>query len=171
MLPRITRIFVGFLLVAAAAAAVGALFVPVENFRPAPVWIALVALTGLAVLFAALIASMRRVQTLDQSSSELALVKLELETTVRALQQRHRELQASEMRYRGLVEQQGDVIMRRMPDGRLTFVNDAFCTLSPSRASARSAGNSRPNCTPAKSFDPRTMPTRNCRPVPATTGD
>jgi PAS domain S-box-containing protein len=40
---------------------------------------------------------------------------------------RHRELQASEQRYRGLVEQQGDVILRRLPDGRLSFVNDSFC--------------------------------------------
>ncbi len=125
--PRIARLFLGFLLLAAAASAAGAQFFPVEYFRPAPVWIALAALTGLAILFSALIASMRRVQTLDQRSSELTLVKRELETTVRKLQQRHRELQVSEMRYRGLVEQQGDVILRRIPDGRLTFVNDAFC--------------------------------------------
>jgi PAS domain S-box-containing protein len=111
------------------AAAISALFVPVEKILPAPVWIALAALTGLAILFASLVASMRRVQTLDQRSSELSLVKYELETTVRALQQRHRELQASEARYRGLVDQQGDVILRRMPDGRLTFVNDTFCKL------------------------------------------
>jgi PAS domain S-box-containing protein len=36
-------------------------------------------------------------------------------------------LQTSEQRYRGLVEQQEDVILRKLPDGRLSFVNDSFC--------------------------------------------
>ena len=129
IIPRIARAFVGLLLAAAVVLAVGALVVPVDSLKPAPLTIALVALAGLAILFMSLLASMRRVQTLDQRSGDLARVKLELETTVRALQQRHRELQASELRYRGLVEQQGDVIIRRMPDGRLTFVNDAFCKI------------------------------------------
>jgi len=111
------------------ALAVAAMVLPLKNLTPAPIAIGLVALAGLAVLFFALVDAMRRVQALDLRSGELARVKLELETTVRALQQRHRELQASEMRYRGLVEQQGDVIMRKMPDGRLTFVNDAFCKI------------------------------------------
>ncbi len=127
MVPRIARVFVVLLLVAAVLLAAATPFVPLESLKPAPLSIGLVALAGLAVLFVSLIDAMRRVQALDLRSGELARVKLELETTVRALQQRHRELQASEMRYRGLVEQQGDVIIRKMPDGRLTFVNDAFC--------------------------------------------
>ena len=117
----------GISLTGATAFAAASYFVPWEQLKPSPLLIATVALTGLAILFVSLIAAMRRVQALDQRSGELARVKLELETTVRALQQRHRELVASEMRYRGLVEQQGDVILRKMPDGRLTFVNDAFC--------------------------------------------
>jgi PAS domain S-box-containing protein len=82
---------------------------------------------GILLLALSLFSAQRRVQALDIRSGELARVKTELETTVRALQMRHRELQASEQRYRGLVEQQGDVILRRTPDGRLSFVNDSFC--------------------------------------------
>ncbi len=98
-----------------------------RRVAPTPLAIGLVALAGLGILFMALVEAKRRITSLDQRSGELARVKLELETTVRALQQRHRELQASELRYRGLVEQMGDVILRKLPDGRLTFVNDAFC--------------------------------------------
>ncbi len=36
-------------------------------------------------------------------------------------------LQASEARYRAIVEDQTDLICRMLPDGQLTFVNDAFC--------------------------------------------
>jgi PAS domain S-box-containing protein len=36
-------------------------------------------------------------------------------------------LQKSEARYRGIVEDQTELICRFMPDGTLTFVNDAYC--------------------------------------------
>jgi PAS domain S-box-containing protein len=114
-------------LVAATALATAAQFFPLEVLAPTPVAIAMVSLAGLAILFMALIESRYRIDSLDQRSGELARVKLELETTVRALQQRHKELQAGESRYRGLVEQMGEVIVRKLPDGRLTYVNDTFC--------------------------------------------
>jgi PAS domain S-box-containing protein len=37
------------------------------------------------------------------------------------------ELIRSEARYRAIVEDQTDLICRRLPDGTITFVNDAFC--------------------------------------------
>ena len=37
------------------------------------------------------------------------------------------ELKEREARYRDLLDHQGDVIVRRDAEGRLTFVNDAFC--------------------------------------------
>ncbi len=126
IVPRIARVFVAILLVAALVLAASAAL-PLGLPAPTPLALMLLALAGLTILFFALIEAKRRILSLDQRSGELARVKLELETTVRALQQRHRELQASEMRYRGLVEQMGDVIMRKLPDGRLTFVNDSFC--------------------------------------------
>jgi PAS domain S-box-containing protein len=36
-------------------------------------------------------------------------------------------LRASEERYRGVVEAQTEFVIRQRPDGRLTFVNDAYC--------------------------------------------
>ncbi|NVO14350.1 MAG: response regulator [Rhodoplanes sp.] len=39
------------------------------------------------------------------------------------------ELRESEERARSFIELQGDLIVRRAGDGRVTFVNDAFCTL------------------------------------------
>ena len=38
-----------------------------------------------------------------------------------------RDLRWSESRYRGIVEDQTDLICRCLPDGTLTFVNEAFC--------------------------------------------
>lgn len=38
-----------------------------------------------------------------------------------------RNLQQSESRYRGIVEDQTELICRFLPDGTLTFVNEAFC--------------------------------------------
>jgi len=127
VISQIARVFVVLLLVAALALAGAAIFLPAIWLKAAPLAIGILALSGLAILFVSLIDAKWRIRTLDQRSGELARVKLELETSVRALQQRHRDLQASEMRYRGLVEQMGDVILRKLPDGRLTFVNDAFC--------------------------------------------
>jgi diguanylate cyclase (GGDEF)-like protein/PAS domain S-box-containing protein len=37
------------------------------------------------------------------------------------------ELKISEARYKAIVEDQTDLICRFLPDGRLTFVNDAYC--------------------------------------------
>lgn len=41
--------------------------------------------------------------------------------------QYEQELVRSEARYRAIIEDQTDVICRRLPDGTITFVNDAFC--------------------------------------------
>ena len=52
-----------------------------------------------------------------------------LECGIESLKDLQWELRESEARYRDLVDHQGDVIVRRDPEGRLTFVNDAFCTV------------------------------------------
>jgi PAS domain S-box-containing protein len=111
------------------AIAAGTVLVVSEDLlaHPGPVTMLGVAVAGIAVLLFSLISVQKRVHALDIRSGELARVKDELELTVRTVQQRNRDLEASKLRYRGLVEQQGDVIIRKLPDGRLSFVNDAFC--------------------------------------------
>ncbi|MGH6682173.1 MAG: histidine kinase dimerization/phospho-acceptor domain-containing protein, partial [Bradyrhizobium sp.] len=47
-----------------------------------------------------------------------------------ALADRNWELQEAEERARSLFEQQGDLIVIRDAEGRITFVNDAFCQLA-----------------------------------------
>lgn len=80
-----------------------------------------------SLLLIAFLDALRRLYQSGEEATVLEQTKAELEVSIRALQQRHRDLAASEQRFRGLVEAQGDVILRRTPDGRLTFVNDAFC--------------------------------------------
>ena len=47
-----------------------------------------------------------------------------------ALADRNWELQEAEQRARSLFESQGDLIVLRDADGRITFVNDAYCELA-----------------------------------------
>ena len=47
-----------------------------------------------------------------------------------ALVDRNWELQEAEQRARSLFESQGDLIVLRAGDGRITFANDAYCELA-----------------------------------------
>jgi PAS domain S-box-containing protein len=49
---------------------------------------------------------------------------------IEELSDRNWELKETEERARSFLEAQGDVIVRRDPQGRITFVNDAFCALA-----------------------------------------
>src|SRR5262245_28605385 len=53
-----------------------------------------------------------------------------LRTRVEALSDRNWELKESQERARGFLEAQGDLIVRRDGEGRVTYANDAFCTLA-----------------------------------------
>src|SRR5260370_1122856 len=53
-----------------------------------------------------------------------------------ALADRNWELKEAEERVRSLFESQGDLIVLRDADGRITFVNDAYCELARTRSSA-----------------------------------
>ena len=50
-----------------------------------------------------------------------------LETSIESLKDVYWELRDNEARYRELLDNQQDIILRRDSEGRLTFVNDAFC--------------------------------------------
>jgi PAS domain S-box-containing protein len=54
----------------------------------------------------------------------------ELRTIVEELGDRNWELKEAEERARGLLESQGDVIVRYDGDDRITYANDAFCALT-----------------------------------------
>ncbi len=53
-----------------------------------------------------------------------------LERRVEELDDRNWELREAEERARSLLEAQGDVILRRDPQGRVTYANDAMCALA-----------------------------------------
>ena len=53
-----------------------------------------------------------------------------LEARVEELADRNWELREAEERARSLLEAQGDLIVRRDAQGKLTYANDAFCTLA-----------------------------------------
>jgi PAS domain S-box-containing protein len=55
---------------------------------------------------------------------------LELQQSAEELADRNWELKESEERAKSFLAAQGDVIVRRDPDGRITYVNDAFCALA-----------------------------------------
>src|SRR5262249_30167949 len=52
------------------------------------------------------------------------------------LENANTQLNASEARYKGLVDAQGDAIFRRTPDGRVTYANDALLKLFGLKAEA-----------------------------------
>ena len=71
----------------------------------------------------ALVLVVRRIQNLRGE-------KRRLEERAEALADRNCELMEAEERARSFLEAQGDVIVRRDRDGRITYVNDAFCALA-----------------------------------------
>jgi PAS domain S-box-containing protein len=61
--------------------------------------------------------------------TRLARVRVRFERAIEQLKDAQWEIRESETRYRDLLELQQDVIFRRDVEGRLTFVNDAFCRI------------------------------------------
>jgi signal transduction histidine kinase/CheY-like chemotaxis protein len=61
---------------------------------------------------------------------DLRADKRRLEERVETLADRNWELKEAEERARSFLEAQGDVIVRRDRDGRITYANDAFCALA-----------------------------------------
>lgn len=63
---------------------------------------------------------------LDDGSAEIGSISLAVITDVTALKTAKRQLAASEARYRGLVEDQSELISLATPEGILQFVNHAY---------------------------------------------
>jgi PAS domain S-box-containing protein len=66
---------------------------------------------------------------LFRRNRQLAAEVRRLDERVEYISDRNFELKEAEERIRGLFETQGDVIVRRDGDGRITYANDAFCAL------------------------------------------
>jgi PAS domain-containing protein len=64
---------------------------------------------------------------LDAEFERFMLIGERLERGLEALKDIQWEIRENEARYRDLLDNQADVILRRDADGRLTFVNQAFC--------------------------------------------
>ncbi|MCW2276984.1 PAS domain-containing hybrid sensor histidine kinase/response regulator [Heliophilum fasciatum] len=64
----------------------------------------------------------------QERTEQLLLANQRLQAEICERCKMEKELRISEARYRGIVEDQADLIVRFLPDGTLTFVNDACCT-------------------------------------------
>jgi PAS domain S-box-containing protein len=88
-----------------------------------------VGLAGILFLFLGLLSARGEAKTLEAGTIELRTVAHRLEATLATVQAMNARLHESEARYKGLVDSQGDAIIRRSPDSRLTYGNDAFFKL------------------------------------------
>ncbi len=96
---------------------------------PTPSWSGALAAAAVGALLATIFDARQRGRLLDEQNAGLKRVAEVQKRTVDRLQIINAELKENEQRYKGLVDAQGDAILRKWPDGRLTFVNDAFCTV------------------------------------------
>jgi PAS domain S-box-containing protein len=94
-----------------------------------PLLLGALALLGVAVLLAGLVEARRRASTLQNSTTELRSLTEKLEASLATVSAINARLHESEVRYKGLVDAQGDAIFRRSPDSRLSYANDAFFKL------------------------------------------
>ena len=84
---------------------------------------------SLMALLSAYLAVRLRARTLEASTSGLQNLAERLEDSLASLSVVNAQLHQSEARYRGLVDAQGDAILRRSSDSRLTYGNSAFFRL------------------------------------------
>ena len=85
------------------------------------------AVIGLTLLLIRISSLRGRTQDLLGRAEQLTRVTVELEAS-------NARLQDSEARYKGLLDAQGDVILRRAPHGRVSYANEAFLKLFGVRA-------------------------------------
>jgi PAS domain S-box-containing protein len=94
-----------------------------------PVILGAMGLLGLVLLFIGLLEARGRASTLTVSEAELRLLATRLEASLATVSAMNARLHESEVRYKGLVDSQGDAIVRRAPDSRITYANEAFFRL------------------------------------------
>ncbi|MBI3678599.1 MAG: response regulator [Proteobacteria bacterium] len=94
-----------------------------------PLILVALALLGVGLLLSGLVDARFRARTLQTQASELHGLTAELERSLASVSAINARLHESEVRYKGLVNAQGDAIFRRAPDSRLTYGNEAFFRL------------------------------------------
>jgi PAS domain S-box-containing protein len=134
---RVIRIVFGVLAGLMLAAALGdiVLFGRLTIVSPANFG-ALLAI-ALAFLINSLLASRERREILEKQTAELRTSGARLEASLRNAAAMNARLYQSELRYKGLVDAQGDAIFRRDSTSRLTYANEGFFKifgLDPKRA-------------------------------------
>ena len=94
-----------------------------------PLLLGAIALLGVALLLTGLIDARVKARALQARTAELHTLAGQLEQSLATVSAINARLHESEVRYKGLVDAQGDAIFRRAPDSRLTYGNDAFFRL------------------------------------------
>jgi len=92
----------------------------------APLFLAGVTVIGIGLLFVGITTTREHANDLQDRTDRLTALIEELETFIESLEAANKRLKSSEARYKGLVDSQIDAILRRTPDGRVTYANDAF---------------------------------------------
>ena len=98
------------------------------GLMPRPVFAALLGIVTIFLLHAFFLARQRS-ELLNRQAAQMKAVAGRLETSLAAAAAANAQLNQSEVRYKGLVDAQGDAIFRRSADSRLTYGNDAFFKL------------------------------------------
>ena len=126
--------YIGPLLVALGVAVVMLVFnidtllgEPENNIGPKS--LATVAVTVTVILGMLFHDTRRKYARLNEQTERQAELADRLSVAIEALNNANAELRESEERYRGLVETQDAVIIRRTAEGPLSFVNDTFCEM------------------------------------------
>jgi len=94
-----------------------------------PLLLVALAVVGVGLLFVGLLDARGRARMLQATTGELRSLASKLEASLATVSAMNARLHESEVRYKGLVDSQGDAIVRRAPDSRLTYANDAFFKL------------------------------------------
>lgn len=126
---RAGKLFFGLAVLAVGSAALTDILRHGKLTFLSPLVLGAMALLGLAYLFVGLLNARGRERDLQSSTDDLRAVTAKLEASLTAMSAMNARLHESEVRYKGLVDAQGDAICRRAPDSRLTYGNDAFFRL------------------------------------------
>jgi len=94
-----------------------------------PMLLGVLAVIGVVLLLFGIVTMQEKAEDLAGRTDRLTALTSELESFIAALEAANKRLHSSEARYRGLVNAQGDAILRRTPDGRLTYANEGFCRM------------------------------------------